>query len=134
MNKMLVSGSMLKSAVENYQLKKKNSKEKYSRGESINAGINGAFASFTLVVALIFFTLELIVLFYAITMAINCTEPGPERIVNVVLATVVTIPYVMLNILFNECAKNTLKSNMLSGRSVSRGSVSSGSVGSSSSQ
>jgi uncharacterized membrane protein YgcG len=139
MNKMLVSGSMLKSAVENYQLKKKNLKEKYSKGDSINAGISGAFASFTLVVAVIFFILELIVLFYAISMAINCTEPGPERIVNVVLAVVFTIPYVMLNILFNECAKNTLRSNMLSGGSVSRGSVSRGSVsrgsvGSSSSQ
>lgn len=131
---MLISGSMLKSAVENYQEKRKKLKEEYSRGDSINAGISGAFASFTLVVAVIFFVLELIVLFYAITMAINCTDPGAERVVNVVLAVVFTIPYVLLNILFNPCAKNTLKSNVLSGGSISRGSVSRGSVGSSSSQ
>ena len=131
---MLISSSLLKSAVENYQLKKKNRKENYSRVDSIDAGISGAFASFSLVVALIFFALELIVLFYAITIAINCTEPGAERIVNVVLAVVFTIPYMLLNILFNQCAKSTLKGNMLSGGSSSRGIASRGSVGSTSTQ
>lgn len=107
---MIVSSSMLKGAVEKYQ-RTRSLKERYSKSKSANAGINAAFASFTLVVAVIFFALELVVLFYAIGMAINCTQGGPERIVNVVLAMTFTIPYVMLNLLFNKCAKDTLRGN-----------------------
>lgn len=99
---------MLKAAVEKYQ-RTRRLKERYSKAGSVSAGVNAAFASFTLVVALVFFVLELIVLFYAIGMAINCSKGGPERIVNVVLAITFTIPYVMLNILFNQCAKGTLR-------------------------
>lgn len=105
---MLVSSSMLKAAVEKYQHTCR-LKERYSKSKSASSGVNAAFASFTLVVAVVFFVLELVVLFYAIGIAINCTKGGPERIVNVVLAVTFTIPYVMLNILFNQCAKGTLR-------------------------
>lgn len=107
---MIVSGTILKSSLERYRRAKKD-KENFSISvrDSAGAGMSAAFASFTLVVAVIFFILELVLLFYAINMALVCTKGGPERIVNIVLAVTFTIPYVMLNILFNQCAKNSLR-------------------------
>lgn len=105
---MIVSTSMLKGAVEKYQ-RTRRLKERYSKSKIDSRGVNAAFALFTLAIAVVFFVLELIVLFYAIGIAINCTQGGAERIVNVVLAMTFTIPYVMLNILFNKCAKGTLR-------------------------
>ena len=107
---MIVSGTILKSSLDRYRAMRKDNKEKFSisGGDSAGAGASAAFASFVLVVAVIFFLLELIVLFYAINMALVCTKGGAERIVNVVLAITFTIPYVMLNILFNQCAKKSL--------------------------
>ena len=75
----------------------------------MGAGASAAFASFSVAVAVIFFVLELVLLFYAINMALVCADGGPERIVNIVLAITMTIPYVMLNILFNKCAKKSLQ-------------------------
>jgi len=111
---MIVSGTILKSAMDRYRKAKKD-KENFSisRGDSASAGAGAAFASFTLVVGVIFFVLELILLFYGLNMALQCTQGGPERIVNVVLAITFTIPYVMLNILFNKCAKGSLRKNLL---------------------
>jgi hypothetical protein len=107
---MIVSGTILKTSLDRYRRARKN-KENFSISvsDSAGAGATAAFASFTLVVAVIFFILELIVLFYAINMALACTKGGPERIVNIVLAITFTIPYVMLNILFNKCAKSSLR-------------------------
>lgn len=105
---MIVSSTVLKNAVENYRRMARR-KERFSASKAAGAGVSAAFASFTLVVAVLFFILELIVLFYAISMAVNCSKGGPERIVNVVLAVTFTIPYVMLNLLFNKCAKGTLR-------------------------
>jgi hypothetical protein len=112
MNKMIVSSSILKSAVEKYQ-RTRRSKERYSNIQAVAAGANYAFTTFVLIIAVLFFVLELIVLFYALGMAINCSSAGPERIVNIVLAITFTLPYVMLNILFNKCAKSTLQQKNL---------------------
>jgi hypothetical protein len=111
---MIVSGTILKSSLERYRKAKKN-KENFSisRKDSMEAGAAAAFASFSLVVSVIFFVLELVLLFYAINMALVCTKGGPERIVNIVLAITFTIPYVLLNILFNQCAKKSLRSEWL---------------------
>jgi hypothetical protein len=100
--------------LDRYRKARKN-KENFSisHGDSAAAGVGAALTSFTLVVAVIFFVLELVLLFYGINMALNCTEGGPERIVNIVLAITFTTPYVMLNILFNKCAKNSLRTEWL---------------------
>lgn len=107
---MLISGSALKQAIERYQ-RSKRIHEKYSRLQSASAGMSAAMASFVLVVAVIFFALELLVLFYSITIALNCTVPGPERIVHIVLAVTFTLPYALLNLLFNPCATTTLRNS-----------------------
>ena len=105
---MLISSSILKTALASHQQQQR-LRENFSAGSAAQSGAAAAFTSFTLVVAIIFFLLELIVLFYAINMALACSEGGPERIVNVVLAITFTLPYVMLNILFNNCAKASLR-------------------------
>ena len=106
---MLISSTLLKNSIENYNKVQKKNQENYSFGEAAMAGTNAAFVSFFLVVSLVFFILELVLLYYAINMALVCTEGGPERIVNMVLAVIFTLPYVLLNILFNDCAKQSLK-------------------------
>ena len=105
---------MLRSSLDRYR-KAKKYRENFSisSGDSAGAGAGAAFTSFVLVVAVIFFVLELVLLFYAINMALVCTQGGPERIVNIVLAITFTTPYVLLNILFNQCAKNSLRTNLL---------------------
>ncbi|MDB4413707.1 hypothetical protein N9189_04190, partial [Pirellulaceae bacterium] len=79
--------------------------------ESASAGAAAAFDSFFLVVAMIFFILEVVMLVYGIIIAINCTKGGAERVVHVVLAIGFTFPYVLIMSVFNGCAKSVLKGN-----------------------
>ena len=104
---MILSGTILKNTVEKY---KKIQKEKYSTTNAFQAGSSTAFTLFYLVVAFIFFIFELILLFFAISTALSCSAPCPERIVNIVLAVTFTIPYMLLNTLFNKCTKERLSS------------------------
>jgi hypothetical protein len=102
---MLISSYLLQNSYDKYQ----KTRENFTTGQAMEAGTSAAFISFTVIVSIIFFILELLLLFYGLKMAIVCSEGGPERVVNVVLATMFTMPYVMLNILFNDCAKNSLR-------------------------
>ena len=107
---MLISGTNLKNAMEQYR-KSKNIQEGYNVADVAGAGMSAAMASFVLVIAVLFFMLELMVLFYSITIALNCTESTPERVVHIVLAITFTLPYALLNVLFNKCAISTLRSS-----------------------
>lgn len=103
---MIISTSLLKNAVDKYRAGK--NRENYDNWDAANQGTTAAFNTFLVVIALIFFILEIILLFYAILIALNCTKAGAERIVHIVLAVIFTLPYMLLNVLFNPCAKNTL--------------------------
>lgn len=103
---MLFSTTLLKNSLERYQ---KSSKESYTQGEAITAGINSAVASSVLVIAIIFVILELFLLFFAINIALNCTKGGPERTVHILLAMILPIPYMLFSIFFSDCAKKTLR-------------------------
>jgi hypothetical protein len=107
---MIVSLTTLKTAVEHYKLKKAK-KEGYDGRRAAGAGMTAAFASFGLAIAVLFFILEIIVLFYAVMTALVCTTPGPERIISVILAVTFTIPYMLLNLLFNKCTRQTLRNS-----------------------
>lgn len=106
---MIISSSILKNAVERYQRTKK-IKEGYGAGKTAAVGVSAALSSFILVVAIVFFILELLVLFYCISIALNCTQGGPERIVHVLLAIAFTFPYALVMVVFNKCATTTLRS------------------------
>lgn len=107
---MIVSSSVLNNAVQNYK-KVKNNRENYSDRDYINGSdiVSSVAASIILVIAIIFFIMELMVIFYAVRIAIVCTKSRTERIVHLVLAITFTLPYMLLNVLFNDCAKSTLQ-------------------------
>jgi len=109
---MFASGLILKNAAEKYRSSKR--REQYSAVAAAKAGASSALALFWLIFAILFFFMELIVLYYAISISFSCTQKGPERVVNIVLAVLFPFPYVMLNILFNKCAKSRLQNGSFS--------------------
>ena len=108
---MIISTSLLQKALKDRADSKKRQTEGYTLLESTNAGISLGVATGFLIIAIVFLMLELVVLFYSITIAISCTEPGPERIINVVSAITFTFPYAILNLIFVPCAKKALRGN-----------------------
>lgn len=74
-------------------------------------GVSRAFDSFLLAAALLFFILELFLLFYALSIALRCTKAGPERILHVGLAAVFTTPYALVAAFFSKCAQDTLQNS-----------------------
>lgn len=106
---MIISISLLNKALHNKYKANKIQQEGYSSIDSATAGMSLGMTTGFLIIAILLVLLELIVLFYSISIAINCTSPGPERIINVVLAITFTLPYALLNIIFVPCAKKTLK-------------------------
>lgn len=103
---MLFSTILFKNSLERYQ---KSRKESYTQGDAVTAGIDSAVTSSVLVISLIFLALEIFLLFFAIIIALNCTKGGPERIVHVLLAIILPIPYMLFSIFFSDCAKKTLR-------------------------
>lgn len=114
---MIVSLQMLKNSMENYK-KNKGTREQSKietfqwSGKSMKKGVGQAFDLFILIIAIIFFIFELVLLYFAIYISIYCSKSKEERIVNFVLAITFTTPYVLLNILFNDCAKSYLRGGM----------------------
>jgi hypothetical protein len=111
---MLTSFTFLQNSLEKYNTYKKNN-ENYSKWDSAQAGLGSGLVTGFLVIAVVFFALELLVLFFAINVALKCTKGGPERTVHVVLAIVFTLPYMLLNLLFNKCASDVIKGDSFVG-------------------
>jgi len=105
---MIISTKLLKNSIEKYIKGKRKQREGYSNMESINAGMSASFDTAFLIIAVIFFTLEVLVMFYCVVIALNCSQPGPERVIHVVLAVTFTLPYALLMLLFNKCAPGVL--------------------------
>jgi len=106
---MIISTHLLNKAIKDRHDAKRRQSEGYNTLDSVNAGMSLGFATGFLIIAVVFVVLELLVLFYAITIAYNCSQ-GHERVVHVVLAIVFTFPYVLLMLLFNKCGPTTLAS------------------------
>lgn len=103
---MITSFTLLQNSLEKY----KKSKEEYSKWNSTTVGISTGISFGFLVIALLFFLMELFVLFFAVQTAIECSKPGSDRIIHVVMAIVFTLPYMLLNLFFGKCSyyRNTL--------------------------
>lgn len=109
---MLVSSTFLKNSLENYNIGKK-TKEKFSfSGDAMKSGLSQSFNTFILSIAIIFFILEICLLYFAISIALYCSTSKEERIVNFVLATIFTAPYVLIKIIFDPCSKQYLKNGL----------------------
>ena len=99
--------------IENYKNEEKQKESNLEKKcNSFDKGFSRAFDTFTLVISVIFFIFELILLYFAVFIAINCSTSTEEKIINFVLAITFTIPYVFFSILFNPCAKNYIRAGM----------------------
>lgn len=67
--------------------------------------MNKALAFFLLALALALFIMEVVVLVYAIRIAVACSEPGANRVTHVVLAVFFTIPYLLFSLFLAPCHK-----------------------------
>ena len=56
--------------------------------------------------ALIFFLMELVLFYYAIIIAKNCSRNKKEFIINIIFSIIFTTPYVFFSMLSNPCAKD----------------------------
>jgi hypothetical protein len=111
---MLLSSSFLNSSYSRFKKnREKNNKikEGYNMRDSSLAGISASFDSFLLIVAVLFFVLEFFLLFYALNIALRCTNAGPERVVHITLAIIFTLPYVLFSVFFSKCANSVLKNS-----------------------
>ena len=106
---MLFSTNFLKNSIENYNKSKNKGDDTLKQ---IKGGMSLAFYTFILSISIIFFIFELFLLYYAICIAIYCSESREERIVNFVLATVFTLPYVLIKITFDPCSNHYIKNGM----------------------
>ena len=109
---MLVSSSFIKNSLEKYKTLKTKEKFDSNSGKAVSTGFSTSFHLFILIIAIIFFIMELFLLYFAISIAIYCSTSKQERIVNFVLATIFTAPYVLVKIVFDPCSKQYLKNGM----------------------
>ena len=106
---MLISTNFLKQSYEKY----KKTKESYGYIDSANDGITASLSGFILIMSIIFFILEFLLIYYAISMAIRCTKSPPERVTHLILAIVFTLPYTLVSVFFNKCSQEVLSSGDL---------------------
>lgn len=110
---MIVSLQMLKNSVENYKRSKERSKENFNWSKhDLKKGVKDAFGLFILIIAIIFFIFELILLFYSIMIVFRCYQTKQERIIQFVLAITFTTPYMLVQTVFNPCAKSYIQNGM----------------------
>ena len=55
--------------------------------------------------AIAFFIMELILFYYAIIIAKNCSKTRDELIINIILSIIFTTPYVFFSMMSNPCVK-----------------------------
>jgi uncharacterized Tic20 family protein len=93
---MLVSSIFTKHAIDNYN------KENYTGSLNFQA----AFA--LLIVAVTILVIEIALLYFAISIALASSTTNEGKFINVVLAITLTMPYLLLNVLFNPAARSIL--------------------------
>jgi hypothetical protein len=65
-----------------------------------------------MVVSILFVAIEFIMLYYAVSIAISCSQVGSERAVHMGLSIFFTMPYLLFMSVFSKCASTTLKSGV----------------------
>lgn len=91
---MLFSSLCANTAVENYN------KEKYGRDANGNYAI--------LIIAIVMVVLELVLLYFALKIALASGQNTATKFINIVLAIFFTLPYLLLNMIFNKDASAEL--------------------------
>jgi phosphotransferase system glucose/maltose/N-acetylglucosamine-specific IIC component len=96
---MLVSTLNLSNAIKNYEINRENF---YGDSSSRDVCLS------CIIIALILFVVEVAVLYFALTIAWSISDTNTEKFLHVVLALTLTLPYLLLNLLFNQRAKAAL--------------------------
>ncbi len=68
-------------------------------------GFNDGLLFVMYIFALSLLLLEIMLIFYAITIALRCSKPGMNRVAHVSLALFFTIPYVLLALFLSPCVE-----------------------------
>lgn len=115
---MFLSTQFLKNAVDKYRQNRQNSKEGYLGNgypqrnvwESSGAGISYSFDVFILAIAIIFFIIEFLLIYYAVSFALRCTKSGTaERVAMLALAVIFPSVFVLFSLFFGKCQQGLLK-------------------------
>ena len=106
---MIISTFIANKLVENYE---KNKKENYVHTYGYDDNKQSPLLLIPVVIGFIFMAMEFLVLVYAVGIAIKCTSNTRERIVHLVLAITFTLPYMLVNAFFGDCAKGFLSESM----------------------
>lgn len=68
-------------------------------------GFNDGLVFVLYVFAVSLLLLEIMLLFYAVTIALRCSKPGMNRVAHVALALFFTVPYVLLALFLSPCVE-----------------------------
>lgn len=112
---MYVSSVLLNQAWDKFKANQEKTKEQFqlkSSGEASAVGAVTAMYGFMLLMSIILFILELVLVVYAVLIAIKCTQAGGERAVHVIMAITFTLPYMLIMSTFNECGKDVLRGGL----------------------
>lgn len=60
------------------------------------------------VVAFFLFIIEIVILFYAISIAVECTTTPTEKVIHIIVALFFTLPYLVGMMLLSPCAKGMI--------------------------
>lgn len=107
---MIYSISNLQKSIEKYNESQK-ARENFDCNAVNKVGtcFKDVFALIMVIVSTLLCIFELLAVYYALVIAVKCTVEGPERIVHIVLAVTIPLPYLLMNMLFNKCATDTLR-------------------------
>ena len=97
---MLLSTLIFNNSFENYKIR---IKEKYSNLN--NSKTNTRYSSLFLLFAVFLLIIELYLLLFAIQIAVKTTDSNAIMLINILLALFFTIPYILINLLFNKNMK-----------------------------
>jgi hypothetical protein len=106
---MIISTFVANKLIENYE---KNKRENYINDSDYYNDRKSPWLLIPVIVGVIFMVMEFLVLFYAVGIAIRCTTTTRERIVHLVLAITFTLPYMLVNAFFGDCAKGFLSESI----------------------
>ena len=99
---MIIGYILTNNAIENFN------KENYKNTRASSSCDNKNGCLTLLILAVVILVIEISLLYYAISVAVAVSKSPELMFINVMLAIVITLPYLLLNILFNPAAKAAL--------------------------
>lgn len=106
---MLISTTVLKNSIDRLN---EVSREGYRHGGNGDKNKDRTRCVACVVLGIIILIIEVALLYFALDIAVNTTSSGAERFVHVILAVVITMPYLLFSVLLNPKATQVLKGDV----------------------